>query len=63
MQSLPNGEIVSGGSRSLHLVLARPCLDMIAAMLKSVAHGLIVQLSSITWTPSPYHLNATPTVR
>lgn len=43
---LPSGEMVSGGS--LHLaVRARPCLDMIAAMLKSVAHGLIVQLSSM----------------
>ncbi|EFA03512.1 hypothetical protein TcasGA2_TC013514 [Tribolium castaneum] len=39
----------SGGSRSLHLVRgALPCLDMIAAMLKSVAQGLMVQLSSIT---------------
>lgn len=45
--NVPIGDALSGGSRSLHLVLARPCLDMIAAMLKSVAQGLMVQLSSI----------------
>lgn len=46
---LPKGDIGSGGSRSLQdLVLALPCLDMMAAILKSVAQGLIVHLSSIT---------------
>lgn len=44
---------MGGEALSLHLVLARPCLDMIAAMLKSVAHGLIVQLSSISSPISP----------
>lgn len=57
MSFLPKGNIGSGGSRSLQdLVLALPCRDMMAAMLKSVAQGLIVHLSSITSSSgSPSH--------
>lgn len=46
-QHLPIGDALSGWSRSRQRPEMRPCRDMIAAMLKSVAQGRIVQLSSI----------------